>query len=397
MLEDQSICIENRKLFDEFFTQLEYKLKRINGLDALDESCYKTLHSYFYKLRNVNVWFANKPWKELTKNDLQEVYDQLEDKKLKGISGKIITSKSDYYNRIFKSLPFELAGKALLVKEVMKYCSVNESKDVTFFTEEIHKQIANATDNVRQRLLCWIAWDWGENIFSNLQLQKKDFTKSVNPDTHEQEYILFFPNHKLKRSRVKGIAELNNYTETVKLLDIVLEELKPDDYLFRFGHRQAAKFLDKAVRKTNAQCLPSGKKPTWKDYRSSMACHLLKVGWTTDEIKKRMRHAPSSKVLDKYVSYLALDRHQPKQKVEGSQLSILNTEISVLKDREKAYLQRLDNQQQQLLRLQNELKQLKRTQPASVLKQLINHQNMMAQALSDISGRKFDLVYPINK
>ena len=79
LLNDSSICKENRKLFREFFDWEENKLKRINGLTALDESTYKTLCTYVTKFRNVNNWFANKPWVNLDKKDIKKVYDDLED------------------------------------------------------------------------------------------------------------------------------------------------------------------------------------------------------------------------------------------------------------------------------------------------------------------------------
>ena len=39
-----------------------------------------------------------------------------------------------------------------------------------------------------------------------------------------------------------------------------------------------------------------------------MACNLLEKVWTTDEIKSRMGHKPSSTVLDVYVNYKALNK-----------------------------------------------------------------------------------------
>lgn len=397
LLNDKSICTENRKLFKKFFAELEYKLKRINGFDKLDESSYKTLCSYFHRFRNVNFWFNNKDWKKLTKKEIQEVYDKLEDGKLLSVHGRKITGKEDYYNKIFKSLPFELARKTSIVKQVMKYYGKNINDVVTFFTEETHKQIANATDTIKQRLLCWIGWDWGENVFSNLKLQKKDFSRRINSDTNEAEYLLYFPVEKLKRSRVKGISEINNYSETVDLLDIVLKDLDEDDYLFKFEQRQASKFLNKACKKVSAKCLPNSKKPTWKDYRSSMACHLLKIGWTTDEIKKRMRHSPSSKVLNKYVNYLALDRNTPKKKVHTRKISELNDKLNETRNRERNYIQRLESQNEMLITMKKDIDSLKADKTYLILSKFIKKQNQMSLVLENLTGQKFDAVLPPNK
>ncbi len=68
LLTDSKICRANRDLFKRFFEFEEYKLKRKNGLPALDASCYKTLLAYTSRLRTVNRWFGNKPRKDLTKS-----------------------------------------------------------------------------------------------------------------------------------------------------------------------------------------------------------------------------------------------------------------------------------------------------------------------------------------
>ncbi len=335
LLTDKKICEANKKLFKKFFEETEYKLKRKNRLSELDDGCYKTLLGYTSYFKNVNLWFKNKDWKKLTKIEIKKVYDNLEDLKLKGISGKIITARTDYYDKIFKSLPFELAGKAKISREVMKYYENNHhNEDVRFFEEEGFKKIAGATETTIQRLLCWLAWDVGENIFTLLQLQKKNCVKNINPKTKEVEYIINLPKEKIKRSR-RARSEITNYTETAQLLDIVLKDLEPEDKIFNFGHRNALKFLDKAVRKVNVICIPKGQKVTWKDFRSSMACHLLVLGWTTDEVKARLGHSPSSKAIDKYMNYLAIGREKPKVKVQESQIESLVEEVEKLKQREK--------------------------------------------------------------
>ena len=79
LLTDKSICLENRRLWKDFFELQERKLKRINNLARLDEAAYKTLNQYIGRFKNVNTWFQNKSWTALTKEDIQKVYDDLED------------------------------------------------------------------------------------------------------------------------------------------------------------------------------------------------------------------------------------------------------------------------------------------------------------------------------
>lgn len=65
---DEQICPANRRVFKAFFRWEERKLKRSNGLRALDEACFKTLYGYTARLFNVNKWFDNKPWIELKRH-----------------------------------------------------------------------------------------------------------------------------------------------------------------------------------------------------------------------------------------------------------------------------------------------------------------------------------------
>ena len=102
LLSEDAICKENREIFRRFFEFEEYKLKRKNGLRELDEGCYKTLYVYVMRLRNVNTWLENKPWLNLTKEDLKRVYDDLEDGRIKNRNGVPYDDRRSY---LFKLLP----------------------------------------------------------------------------------------------------------------------------------------------------------------------------------------------------------------------------------------------------------------------------------------------------
>lgn len=108
---------------------------------------------------------------------------------------------------------------------------------------------------------------------------------------------------------------------------MVLPGLGPDSMLFPFGYRQAAKILHATVRKTHAVTMPANQAVRWKDLRSGMACHLLKSGWTRDEVNARLGHTPHSSALDAYINFLALDRDKPKQRLLQTQTEGLQEEL----------------------------------------------------------------------
>lgn len=359
LLNAKSICKENRELFKNFFEYEEYKLKRINGIPNIDDRSYKTLSCYIGKLRNVNTWFQNKPWKLLTKEEIRKVYDLLEEGKLKGIKGKTVKDKKSYYNKVFKSKPFELAGKDELTREVMEFYNDTSEQEVRFITEETFRKLVEVTNSVKQKLLLWLAFDIGENINSLLRLQKNNFIRQINSDTKEAEYIVNLPKEILKRSR-KPRSEITNFRETVQFLDIILKEHNDNEYVFTFGHRQALKFIGRAVKIVNARCIPRGQKVTWKDLRSSMACHLLTKDWSRDEINARLGHKPSSRVLDRYVNYLALDRNKPKKKIHENNLREHEEEIENLKSAGKLQSVRIEKLKEDNEMMVKEIAALKR-------------------------------------
>jgi len=266
-------------------------------------------------MRNANGWFGNKPWIDLTKEDIQKVYDGLEDGRVKTQLGRPVEDRQSYYNKIFKSKPFRLAGKDGLAREVIEF-STWSKPEVRYVTEETFLRVVRIMKHPEHALLLWLAWDIGENIDSLLKLTKRDFLRQLNRHSGEPEYIVTLPAAKLKRSR-QSRSEVTLYRITAELTDEVLGYLQPDDRLFTFGYRSAAKLLKNAVIQTNAVTMPNQQPVRWKDFRSGMACHLLRNGWTRDEVNARLGHTPNSDALNAYINFMALDREGPKQRLHA--------------------------------------------------------------------------------
>src|SRR6266545_4054992 len=128
---DRSICTPNRKLFSEFLEHQEYVLKRTRGSAALDENSFKTMLTYVTRLRSVNRWFRNKSWRDLSKADIQQVYDDLEDGRITTPAGKPLRDRNTYY-RIFRGKPFEMAGKREIAREVLRFAPRPTPDEVRF-------------------------------------------------------------------------------------------------------------------------------------------------------------------------------------------------------------------------------------------------------------------------
>ncbi len=294
LLNDETICSENRDIFRQFLDHREYKLKRINGLAKLDANSIKTVYSYVTRLRTVNRWFGNKPWAELTKDDIKQVYDAIEDGRITTLDGRPFRDRETLYTKVLLGKPFELAGKKGIVREALEFRAKPKPTEVRFIREAAFRQIVDTTIKPEHKAFLWLAWDIGENATSLLRLRKCDCTRQINEHTKEPEYTIILRREILKRTRTPR-TEITNYKETVQSLDLILAQLSENEMLFAFGARMTMKVLDRATRITAAKCIPGGQKVTLKDLRSSMACDLLSKGWTTDEVNQRLGHRPSSR------------------------------------------------------------------------------------------------------
>ncbi|MHC4140108.1 MAG: site-specific integrase [Planctomycetota bacterium] len=198
-----------------------------------------------------------------------------------------------------------------------------------------------------------------ENINALLQLKKSDFYKQINSDTDESEYRINLRKDIIKRSR-RSRSEITNYNETVQLLDQLLPNFEEHELIFNFGYCSSKKIM---VERSGVKCIPNGESVTWKDLRSGMACDLLKKGWSVDEVNARLGHKPSSAEIDKYINFLALDRHTPKKKIQEFTINKLKTEIEQSKARERLQTLRMENIKKQMQvqkeQTNNQMKQIK--------------------------------------
>lgn len=411
LLSDSSINQYNRDIFKQFFEWEEEKLKRQNGLPKLDESSYKTLCGYINYLRNVNLWFKNKPWNKLSEIEIKQVYNDLEDGKILNRMGKRFEDRRSYYNKVFKAKPFKLAGLNDKVENALEFFTDKTKKEVRFINEESFKKMLSFLQKPQHFVLFWLAWDIGENIASLLELRVNNFKKQINKDTKEAEYLIYLPEDTLKRSR-QTRSEPTIYPETVRYLDALFKygreieyrdnkghirkkavPYKDDDFVFTFKYRQALQIFRSVVRRSGVKCEPNGKEPSWKDLRSGMACHLFAQGWHVEDINMRLGHSPQSKWLNAYVNYLAVNRKRVIKKHFDSSLEDIKNELEESKNREKLISQRLERQKQELEELREDLSAIRKGKGfLTLLMNLGKKQKDMAEVLEKLSGKKFDIV-----
>lgn len=377
LLEDSYFNLDNREVIRKFLEFEEYKLKRKEGLTEVDEHSYKTLTHYISRIKKINQWLNNKTWADLTEEDIRKLIDDLEDGVIKTHKGKRYEDRSLYY-QMFAGKFFSLVNKNHIAEKILEEFSIRGrdfNKQVRFIEEDSFRKIVNCAITPEHKCLLWLAFDIGENIGTLLLLNKEDFQRQTNPDTGEAEYLVILSKDKLKRSRTAR-SEITNYRETVEYLDIILNNLKPtykkvsnkylrgkklseyysEDRLFKFGMKAADKFLRRAAELTGVRCIPGGESVTFKCLRSSMACDLLRKGWSVDEINARLGHNPASRVIARYVNYLSLDRRKPKAKVYQGNLRNLEIDLEKQKELNKLQLLRFENIKKEQERMKEEFK-----------------------------------------
>ncbi len=377
LLDNPKFNPKNKEVVVEFFNFEEIRLKRKEGLAEVDERSYKTLGNYITRIKNLNQWLDNKTWADLTEEEIKKLINDLEDGIIKNKQGKRHKDRSGIYQMISGRF-FSKIKKNHIAEQIIEDFSIKGrefNQQVRYIEEKSLRKIASCINNAVYLCLVWLAWDIGENIGTLLELDACDFQRQINPDTGEPEYLVILPKEKLKRSRTPR-SELTNYKETVEYLDIVLANLKPtykqvsnkylrgkklseyytEDRLFKFGMKASDKFLRRAVELSGVRCLPGGERVTWKDLRSSMACDLLRKGWSIDEINSRLGHSVASRVISRYVTFLSLDRRKPKAKVYQSNLRQLEGELDKQKELNKLQLLRFENLKKEQDQMRDELK-----------------------------------------
>lgn len=326
---------ENVKLAIEYLEHREDYLKKVNGTgDTARKRYFKTLGKEITYLQNVLYWFNKWNLKDLTKDNIEEVFNKIEEDKLRSIKGNSLkdNTKKDYYSKVLKNGFFNFIKKDDLAKEVIiRKFTTNE--EVRFFEFETLIRLTKAQRYKDHELLLWLMFDTGVEINAILQLRKNDF--SLEKTENNDDYYTLHVREEIgkKRRSVRNIFIYHNRTN--ELLNEILKGIGDTENLFKFKWRNAYNIINETSKTLNLKLKTHNQYITPKDFRSSCATYFLKEGWTTDEIKARLGHKPSSSVIDRYVSYLSLDQQKLKKKKEEVDIKNYKEKYSQIAERNR--------------------------------------------------------------
>ena len=324
---DNPIHKNTREGWKIFFKEREEKLKIQNQLSELDSRCLKTMDGYCSNLRTTDKWFKHKDWNNITEKDIQKVYSGLQTGKILNRYGKPYANTRAYYTKIFRGEPFEIFGKDKLARKVIKYL-VKKDPPVKYISVEDWKKIHVMATEPNHKALLWAAWDIGENVNSLVRLKKRDCKRKIGED-NEPYYDIHLYKEILKKNRVAR-TEMTMFPKTAMFLDMILENKKDDDLAFGINYIQATNIYKKIMKQTGIKCTPGNEKSTLKDLRSGCAMRLLDAGWTIEQINMRLGHHPTSRELERYVTYSTTSRNKPIQQTTAS------NQLNMQKELEKA-------------------------------------------------------------
>ncbi|MCB9361896.1 site-specific integrase [Candidatus Woesearchaeota archaeon] len=312
----EDILPSNLKLFTDWLAIKEDELFRRKGGDEEAKIRYtKTLMKYVTLLKLTNRLFKNKDLRKITEDDIRKVFVGLEKDKLKNAQGKPLGAgtKTDLYNKIFKSGFFEYIGKKELACKLVIIEKDGES-EVEFFELEELLRMVEYTTGVRNKLFLFFLFDTGFRIGEALQITKKDCVKRHNVVSDRDEYRI----RVLKQASKSKVTHYATTVlpQTVEFLNVYLKDLKNGELLFPFGHTNARMLIHRVTTKAKVVAQPEKKAIKLHTFRKSCATHLLKKGYSIDFVKARLGHKPSSTVIDRYVSYLGLDEEQQVGKIQ---------------------------------------------------------------------------------
>jgi len=305
-----------RKGWKIFFEEREEKLKIQNQLTELNSRSLKTMDGYCSKLKTTDKWFKHKDWNKITEKDIQKVYSGLQTGKIKNRYGKPYANTRAYYTKIFRSEPFGIFGKDRLARKVIKYL-VKKDPPVKYISVEDWEKIHVMATEPNHKALLWTAWDIGENVNSLVRLKKRDCKRGIGKEDNEPYYDIHLYKEILKKNRVAR-TERTMFPETTIFLDMILENKKDDDLVFGINYIQATNIYKKIMKQTGIKCTPGNEKSTLKDLRSGCAMRLLDAGWSVEEINMRLGHHPTSRELERYVTYSTTSRNKPIQRTTAS-------------------------------------------------------------------------------
>mgnify|MGYP003646219885 CR=1 FL=1 len=345
----------NKKLLVKWLHEKKSQLQSRKGIEIESEMRWsKTIAKYVCQAKNVGMWFPDKKLDKLSENDIKKFYTDFETGKIKnqrkkGFSRK---SKDDYYSKIFKGS----LGKFLGINQMCIDIMIREAEttpEVKFIWKEDLDTLVKSTNLLKYKVYMLLSFDLCLRVGETLQLEKRDFQLRYNENTKQNYYKV-----RIRKEITKSQKERRNGTlipETTELLERYLKTLKnPTDLLFPDSYQNYRQVVYRLTEKTGVRCQPDNQLVTTHVFRKAGATHWLKRGFSIDQVKNRLGHKPSSRVIDLYVSYLGLDEDKSVEEIQTGDISEMTKKYNESQEQKIAQDERLKFLEEKLTKLEKD-------------------------------------------
>ena len=195
-----------------------------------------------------------------------------------------------------------------------------------------------------------LSFDLCLRIGETMNLMKSDFEKRYNENTKQHYYKIRIRKDITKSKKERRISTLMK--ESTNLLDRYLKSLKKDEILFPDSYENYRKMIQRISVKNEVKCQPDNNPVTPHVLRKSGATYWLRRGFSIDQIKARLGHKPSSRVIDAYVSYLGLDEEQSVEEIQTGDINEMTKKYNESQEQKIVQDERLKFLEEKLAKLE---------------------------------------------
>ncbi|MEZ5359818.1 MAG: site-specific integrase [Candidatus Zixiibacteriota bacterium] len=365
-IKNSSMSEKQKKLIEEFFKDL-----RIGK--AGKKVGPRRIGNYLQFLLNLDEYF-HKDLEKVTEDDATKLYTDLQDNVIKKKNGMPYAqaSKDEFVKTLKRYLGWLWGKNSIRYRKSISWMKEDyKGSEKNAITLEQAEKIVEAENSLRNQCLFIFAFDSGGRIEEILNVRIKDISVS-NAD--KKYYIVKFRGEKTpdaKRTIPIPIASTVLY-EWLKSHPTKQEQ----DYLFPLMYDNAKKI----IKNMSKRVLDFDLKP--HELRHSSATHYIQFGGFGAENIGGFYYRYGWKFGSKEaLTYIKTYLYSGEVGVEKVAKAIDANRVDKLKAEIDSLKRELDTKMNSQLLL-------------GVLNGIIKQQQMMSQALSELSGKRFDLIIP---
>ena len=350
-----------------------------------DARCTKYIHI----LKRISEWL-NKPFEEVTQEDMESFIEGLENDKYLGKVGyrgtrliKLSHSTKVDYKKILKKFYKWLLGKNDQYPEIVDWIETYDpEKEIPALRrEEVEKMVA--ASNIRDKAIIMLLFDSGARAEELLNIRLFDLTK--NGDTYKVRIA-----HSKTKPRTIHIPLCTDY------LDMWLNDYHENDehsFLFPITYDGLRSMISRSGKRVlNKRVTPHILRHTSVTYYANLLKNSFKLCY-------RYGWAMASKMPNRYIDREGLIEEETLEIVKTNEVSILQKENQELKEKvslQDEDLKELSNQFDSLGKSVDGLKitgqqTFKSKKIMNMLYNLANQQRQMSKVLERVTGQKFDI------